>query len=284
MSMKSALWGLVSVAALSGLSLDAAFAGHPGAVHPGAGHSSAGYAPAAPCASPDGCAFDVHVMPSRPAQHGPMTIQQRTSFDHYKSIQFQQAPHMSILRVHGLPDTPGLSDAPAGFTGGCHPGSTRYCRKAEATVTDVPPPAPLPLPQPVPAPKPFPVPKPLPAPAPVVRPVPLPTPCQPVIAPCGPVIGRPSVLTVPAPSAPYASGSGYPQLAGAPAVPAGLSVSSSTSRYGVQTDSTYWEKVSGPTTIGGMTATEVVCKRQLPGTGLSGGPVCRTPVAASSRY
>jgi hypothetical protein len=52
---------------------------------------------------------------------------------------------------------------------------------------------------------------------------------------------------------------GHPGAAGAP-------YKMSHGRYGstVGADGTYWEKVSGPTQIGNMTATQVICKRRLP--------------------
>lgn len=314
MSMKSAFWGLISVAALMGSGSVTAQAGQP--------------YPAPPCAGPGPCDYGIHVLPSRPVHQGPVTVQHRTAFDHYKSIQFQQAPHVSILRVHGRPQTVGLSDAPSGFTGGCSPSSTRYCRsEADQTdhVIDVPSPTPhpVPAPQPLPLPKPYPVPKPSPIVRPVPLPRPIPAPCQPVHGPCGPqgvhpfamsgasaTTSTPSVVTIPAPmtssmssqtvpsvpphmvsgsviAAPLPTGSGYPQLAGGPVL-SGPTLSSGpiasgtgASRYGIQPDGTYWEKVSGPTTVGGLTATEILCKRQVPGHGTS--PVCRTPAPAQAQ-
>jgi len=75
------------------------------------------------------CGVPVHVLPSAPAQFGPMTIQNQNPLGHLSTINFQRAPHVSITRVHGLAPTAGLSDAPSGFTGGCHPSSTTYCRQ-----------------------------------------------------------------------------------------------------------------------------------------------------------
>lgn len=75
------------------------------------------------------CAVPVHVLPSMAPQFGPLTIQNQNPLGHLSSINFQRAPHVSITRIHGLAPTAGLSDAPSGFTGGCHPSSTTYCRQ-----------------------------------------------------------------------------------------------------------------------------------------------------------
>jgi len=91
------------------------------------------------------CAVPVHVLPSMPAQFGPMTIQNQNPLGHLRSIHFQRAPHVSITRVHGLGPTAGLSDAPSGFTGGCHPSSTAYCRQSAGTPVQVQLNAPAPV-------------------------------------------------------------------------------------------------------------------------------------------
>ena len=75
------------------------------------------------------CAVPVKVMPSYAPQFGPMTIRNENPLGHLRSVNFQRAPNVSITRVHGLAPTAGLSDAPSGFTGGCHPSSTTYCRQ-----------------------------------------------------------------------------------------------------------------------------------------------------------
>ena len=74
------------------------------------------------------CNVGVKVLPSTPAQFGPMTVQTAHPMGHLRQIDFQRAPNVSITRIHGLGPTATLSDAPSGFTGGCHPTSTQYCR------------------------------------------------------------------------------------------------------------------------------------------------------------
>jgi len=75
------------------------------------------------------CGVPIQVLPSAAPQFGPLTIQNQNPLGHLRSINFQRAPHVSITRIHGLGPTAGLSDAPSGFTGGCYPGSTTYCRQ-----------------------------------------------------------------------------------------------------------------------------------------------------------
>ena len=80
------------------------------------------------CASGN-CTTPVQVLPSYAPQFGPMTIRNENPLGHLRSVSFQRAPNVSITRIHGLGPTASLSDAPSGFTGGCHPSSTTYCRQ-----------------------------------------------------------------------------------------------------------------------------------------------------------
>ena len=96
-----------------------------------------------------GCGVPVHVMPGYAPEFGPMTIRTQQPMGHLRSIDFQRAPNVSIMRVHGMNPTAGLSDAPSGFTDGCHPTSTTYCRQDAGRPVQVefnaPAPAPVPL-------------------------------------------------------------------------------------------------------------------------------------------
>lgn len=83
------------------------------------------------------CDMGVKVIPSTPAQFGPMTVQTAHPMGHLRNVEFQRAPHVSIMRVHGMMPTAGLSDAPSGFTNGCHPTSTQYCRNDVGTPVSV---------------------------------------------------------------------------------------------------------------------------------------------------
>lgn len=80
------------------------------------------------CAGPD-CRPGISYIQGPPLQFGPITVQDNRPMGHLRSIHFQRAPHISIMRVHSLEAGPGLSDAPVAFTGGCHPESTQYCRQ-----------------------------------------------------------------------------------------------------------------------------------------------------------
>jgi len=83
------------------------------------------------------CAVPVQVLPYAAPQFGPVTIQNQNPLGHLSSIHFQRAPNVSITRIHGLAPTAGLSDVPSGFTGGCHPSSTTYCRQSAGTPVQV---------------------------------------------------------------------------------------------------------------------------------------------------
>lgn len=82
-----------------------------------------------------GCDTGVAYMPTPTGYSGPTTIENRTPYDFLDSVHFQRSPHVSITRVHGMAPTVGLSDSPGGFTQGCHPQSTTYCRSGHQATT-----------------------------------------------------------------------------------------------------------------------------------------------------
>lgn len=88
----------------------------------------AGTAQAGHCGNSD-CTVGVDYMPSPAPIYGSMTVGNAHPMGHLRSVNFQRAPHVSIMRVHSMMPTAGLSDAPTGFTAGCHPQSTQYCRQ-----------------------------------------------------------------------------------------------------------------------------------------------------------
>lgn len=247
------------------------------------------------------CNVGVNVMPSVPAQFGPMTVHTNNPMGHLRQVNFQRAPNVSITRIHGMAPTAALSDAPSGFTNGCHPTSTRYCRQNVGTAVNI---------QPVIA-----------APAPVIA------------QPLRTVVGQgydaskfaprqygdntftPGIAHVPTSYVdrspdnaqavlnsgrtviqPPANGGMTPAYGSAPlsytsapafnpapvvTQPYVASVPAPTFAYGGQatapvltqngtyasnvgSDGTYWEKTSGPTMFGNTMATQVICKRQLP--------------------
>lgn len=83
------------------------------------------------------CNVGVNVIAPAPAQFGPMTVHTNHPMGHLRQVHFQRAPNVSITRVHGMGPTAGLSDAPSGFTGGCFPTSTQYCRTDAGTPINV---------------------------------------------------------------------------------------------------------------------------------------------------
>lgn len=246
------------------------------------------------------CGTPVQVMPSYAPEFGPMTIRTEQPMGHLRSVNFQRAPNVSITRIHGMGPTAGLSDAPSGFTGGCHPTSTTYCRQDAGRPVQVI------------------------APAPIVQ-----APAQPVTIRVGggydpskfaprtygdaslvPGIAylptskvvrdpaaaqqvldsgqtRPQDVVVPGTGTAPHMGMvrqqpvfmGGPQMRalalaptrfgpsfGQPGAPVLQRSGPMAGTYGsaVAADGTYWEKTSGPTAFGSTIATQVICKRQLP--------------------
>jgi len=249
------------------------------------------------------CDVGVKVMPSTPAQFGPMTVQTNHPMGYLRQVDFQRAPNVSITRVHGMMPTAGLSDAPSGFTGGCHPTSTQYCRANIGTPVDVEiTPASVVAAPYVPAPA---APQPLrtivgqgydPAKfnggmtpaygqtqplgsfgysAPVQRSVTLPGTMAPFGAGnVGFAAPVQRVVTLPGTMAPsFGTGSAAytapvrgPVIAPSYGAQATAPVLTQNGTYAsnVGADGTYWEKTSGPTMFGSTMATQVICKRKLP--------------------
>lgn len=75
------------------------------------------------------CNVPVVMMPSAPAVQDPVVVHTSQPMDYLRSIKYHGAPHVNVTRIHGLPPTVGLGDVPIGFTGGCNPTSTTYCRR-----------------------------------------------------------------------------------------------------------------------------------------------------------
>jgi len=83
------------------------------------------------------CNVGVNVVAPAPAQFGPMTVHTNHPMGHLRQVNFQRSPNVSITRVHGMAPSASLSDAPSGFTGGCFPSSTQYCRSDAGTPVNV---------------------------------------------------------------------------------------------------------------------------------------------------
>ena len=99
------------------------------------------------------CNTGVQIVPGYAPEFGPMTVRTENPMGHLRSVNFQRAPNVSITRIHSMAPTAGLSDAPSGFTGGCNPTSTAYCRQSVGVPVNVQLAAPTP--QPMIAPQPF---------------------------------------------------------------------------------------------------------------------------------
>lgn len=100
------------------------------------------------------CNTGVQIVPGYAPEFGPMTVRTENPMGHLRSVNFQRAPNVSITRIHGMAPTAGLSDAPSGFTGGCNPTSTTYCRQSAGVPVNVQLAAPTPQPLIAPAPAP----------------------------------------------------------------------------------------------------------------------------------
>ena len=70
-------------------------------------------------------------------QFDQVTIRNTEPLGHLRSVNFQRAPNVSITRVHGLAPNVALNDAPSGFTNGCNPSSTVYCRAGAGAAAPV---------------------------------------------------------------------------------------------------------------------------------------------------
>lgn len=278
MFKKAAILGGLSVSLLS----TSAFAG---GCFPG---------PAGPVCNP---AVIAHPGPA-PAMD-PVHVFSQNPMGHLKTIQYLGTPSVNITRIHGVPNAPQLSDAPNGFTNGCLPESTGYCRAA----------API-----------------LAAPSPIIA-QPAPKISAPVIAPPAPQVTErvvaigggydpskftprtygsneltPGIAHIPTSivdrsvenaTAALNSGRAQPQaIASGGTVPTPSMISSGTAMSSgpmmsgnvigtvsntvtmapqtnvypgsMTSNGSYYEKVSGPTMVGGLQATQVICRRQAP--------------------
>jgi len=88
-------------------------------------------------ASAQKCQPGVVVHPGTAPVFDPMTVSIKQPLGHLRSVHFNRAPNVSITRVHAMGPTASLEDAPSGFTKGCHPTSTQYCRSGAGTPVHV---------------------------------------------------------------------------------------------------------------------------------------------------
>ncbi len=224
-------------------------------------------------------------------QYDPTLVQVHQPFGHLSSVNYRRSPSVSITRVHGVASQAGLTDAPSGFTSGCHPTTTQYCRQNAGTPVNVQLNA---TPQATPV-----VRSPIVQQsfaAPVIRSAPSvdlskfqsrqygstamtpgtayvptsivnrnPADAQAVLN-SGRTVAQSTVLGGQAPGfsntfSSSVSTSNVSSVSSGPVIatpPSGVPVSS------VGPDGTYWEQVSGPTMFGDTLATKVVCKRPAP--------------------
>lgn len=79
------------------------------------------------------CAPSVVTHPAPSLNVDPMHVYANGPMGHLRTVQYLGTPSVNITRVHGTHNAPMLSDAPSGFTGGCTPESTQYCRQSAPT-------------------------------------------------------------------------------------------------------------------------------------------------------
>ena len=246
-----------------------------------------------PNPGPD-CRTPVVVNPGAAPVFDPIEIHTTQPMGHLRSVNISRAPHVNITRVHGRGETVGLTDAPSGFTQGCHPSSTNYCRQnglAQAA-------SPVSFAAPIQtvsvagsAPRIYGstgmVPGIAHIPTSIVN---RDHATATAVLNSGTIPARPAVHggTVPHPSMMVGNAASYntisnvgfapitaPVINAAPvsitAAPISVSAApvtfnpASSARFlpeTLQADGTYWEQTSGPTIVDGMLASEVVCKRQ----------------------
>ncbi|MBL4869637.1 MAG: hypothetical protein JKX72_01650 [Robiginitomaculum sp.] len=158
-----------------------------------------------------------------------------------KTFAYKNTPNVNIMRLHSRAPLVTLADRPIAFTGGCNPRSSVYCRAPHNSFQRVPSnlayaPTVQRLPRTQPAPQ-----------------------ALPYIAP-------------PAPVASYSTHKSYtvnvPNAAPLPSTLPSSNVIGNvvTNQYSYQPagGGNYWEKASGPTLVGGLPATQIICRRQAP--------------------
>lgn len=95
--------------------------------------------------NPAACDSGVNVSHVGHADFGPMTVNIEQPMGHLSSVNYTRSPNVTITRIHGMGPSADLTDAPSGFTGGCHPTSTSYCRSDAGTPINVQMNAPRPV-------------------------------------------------------------------------------------------------------------------------------------------
>lgn len=219
----------------------------------------------------------------------PLTVNVRQPLAGLRSVNIHTAPTVSITRLYGQNTLASVSDRPSGFTGGCHPTTTQYCRSNVGTPVSVSlnrPQVQAPVYQ-------APVYR-APVSAPIISPVVTSNvrygqgynPAAAIPRQYGENIFTPGIVHAPtsyidrAPetaerllasgvtrsynhtsyvsASPYAGGS--VQLS----TPMVSAVSTTNPTTPVDASGGYWEQVSGPTLFGDTLATQVVCRRQAP--------------------
>ena len=243
------------------------------------------------------CQTEVVVHPGAAPHSDQMHVYSSQPMGRLKTVDFMRSPSVNITRIHGMGPTAGLSDAPSGFTNGCMAESTGYCRSGGMMPAPMPAPVAMPVQMPAPViaqpterivaigggydPSKF-IPRTYGSNELVRGIAHIPTSIvdrshanaqavlnsgrtqpQPVVS--GGIAPHPSMFSSHSSGFQSMGHMGHMQGNVIGMQSHTVTVPPQNPYMGsVGADGTYWEKVSGPTKLGGMQATQVICKRQAP--------------------
>ena len=223
------------------------------------------------------CSPAMNVVPGPSYVPSPINAYSSEPYGNLRTIAYKNTPNVNIMRVHSRPNPVRLADRPVSFTGGCTPTSTQYCRTPQAQI----PARPIAMPR-----RPAPI-----VAAPVHHYAPRPVAVQRLrtftgsgynpanFAPrtYGNNTFTPGIANIPTS---IVDRSPITHIGGVPQARVNSVTTASTHHYAQQnvighhvsssviqqapSTGGYWEKTSGPTIVGGMLATQVVCRRQAP--------------------
>lgn len=76
----------------------------------------------------------------------PVNSYSTAPYGYLKTVEYKNTPNVNVMRVRNQAPMAALNDVPTGFTGGCNPASTGYCR-AGGAMPPMPQVRPMPMPQ-----------------------------------------------------------------------------------------------------------------------------------------
>ena len=233
---------------------------------PGAAAGSCGTFSDQSCNNP-GVVYNASGAPS----FDPVNVNVAQPLSGSRSFHIRTAPSVSITRLYSQPTLASVGDNPSGFTGGCNPTTTQYCRQNVATPVNV---SFAPQIQQIQAPI---IAAPIRTVSSTISPIVTPTvrfgsgfnPAAAQPRQYGEDVFTPGIAHVPTSYVDRNPATAERLLAsGITRSHNSLSLSSHSVSSGpttaVEADGGYWEQVAGPTLFGDTLATQVVCRRQAP--------------------